>query len=105
MAWDKTKDELRDQVVRQTNKRKSTAKWCKGKVGREHVTELVLNHSMLSFKKECGWRPIYTRRTGIVQLWRWQYSCRHSVQCINCGKYTEYFLKPGQCPDFTPKPA
>ena len=103
MTWDKTKDELREQTIRQTNKRKKTAKWCKGKVGVEHVTEIVINHTMVH-AVPCQWRPLYTRRTGIVQVWKWHYSCLHSLQCTNCGKYVEYYLKPEQCPVFVPRP-
>jgi hypothetical protein len=103
--WDKSKDEKRDAIVRQTNKRKSTAKWCKGKEGREHVTEIVLNHNLVSFKRPCGWRDIWTRRGGERVLWKVTYSCRHSLQCVNCGKYVVYYLQPEQCPDFKPKPA
>jgi len=104
MTWDKTKDELREQTIRQTNKRKKTAKWCKGKVGVEHVTEIVINHNYAARRQVCEWRPIYTRRTGIVQVWKWHYSCLHSLQCTNCGKYVEYYLKPEQCPVFVPRP-
>ena len=103
MSWDKSKDELRDQVVRQTNKRKSTAKWCKGKVGREHVTEIVVNHNYS--RPSCGWREIMGWRNGQRFHWKWHYSCIHSRKCITCGKYTESYLDPGECPQFTPKPA
>ncbi|HEX9229699.1 MAG TPA: hypothetical protein VF885_24140 [Arthrobacter sp.] len=103
MSWDKTKDELREQTIRQTNKRKKTAKWCRGKVGVEHVTETVVNHNY-SPDRACGWRQLYRFRNGERQVWRWHYSCKHAVKCVNCGKYTETFLKPEQCPDFVPGP-
>ena len=102
MSWDKSKDELREQVIWQTNKRKKTAKWCKGKVGVEHVTEIVVNHNYS--RPTCGWRPIYTRRTGIVQIWRWHYSCIHSRKCTTCGKYVEYYIDAEECPQFVPRP-
>ena len=104
MSWDKTKDELREETTRQVNKKKKTAKWCRGKVGVEHVTEIVVNHNYNHRRQVCEWRPIYMRRTGIVQVWKWHYSCLHSLKCTNCGKYTEYFLKPEQCPGYVPRP-
>ena len=103
MSWDKTKDELREQTIRQTNKRKKTAKWCKGKVGVEHVTEIVVNHNYTAMHRGCEWRTLYMRRSGIVQVWKWHYSCIHSLQCVNCGKYVEYYLDPEQCPDWKPR--
>lgn len=103
--WDKSKDEKRDAITRQTNKRKSTAKWCRGKVGVEHVTELVVNHNMM-YRKACRWFPTYwsyARRDEGPKDWR--YTCMHSYKCINCGKYTEYFLKNiEECPNYVPKP-
>lgn len=105
MAWDKSKDELRDQVVRQTNKRKKTAKWCRGKVGVEHVTEIVVNHNWQN-RTACGWRELfrYTSFTRDKEHWRWHYSCKHSYKCVNCGKYTEFFLKNNEeCPDYQPR--
>lgn len=90
-------------MTRQTNKRKSTAKWCKGKVGVEHEPELVVNHNIV--RLSCGWRMLYRWRGGAREVWRWHYSCIHSYRCTNCGKYTEYYLKNvEECPDFKPQP-
>lgn len=105
MALEKRKDDLREEVARTGNKKKSTAKWCKGKIGVEHVTELVVNHN-ISWRKACKWYPLYfsyDRRDEGPKEWR--YTCLHSYRCINCGKYTEYFLKNvEECPNYTPKP-
>jgi hypothetical protein len=101
--WDKSKDEKRDLITRQTNKRKSTAKWCKGKAGVEHTPEIVVNHNFTARLRACEWRPVYTRRTGIVQVWKWHYSCVHALQCTSCGKYIEWIVAPEQCPDFKPR--
>jgi len=102
--WDKSKDEKRDVMSRQTNKRKPTNKWCKGKAGVEHTPELVVNHNMAN--RACRWFPLYfsyARRAEGVKSYR--YSCKHSYRCTACGKYTEYFLKNvEECPDYTPKP-
>lgn len=106
MSWDKTKDELRDQVVRQTNKRKSTARWCKGKEGREHVPELVVNHNYNRGNRwTCRWQEVMRYHNHERQHWRWYYFCRHSYKCVNCGKYTEDRLKNvEECPEYTPRP-
>ncbi len=105
MHWDKSKDEKRDVMTRQTNKRKSTAKWCRGKVGVVHTPELVVNHNYNPVMV-CKWFGIYysfARRDEGPK--RWRYSCRHSYKCTNCGKYTEYYLKNiEECPDFKPQP-
>jgi len=116
MSWEKSKDDLREEFSRQVNKRKPTAKWCKGKEGREHTPELVINHNYvepvqlpdteIKAKFACRWYPIYysyMRRDEGPKEWR--YSCRHSYRCTACGKYTEYYLKNiEECPDFHPKP-
>ena len=103
--WDKSKDEKLEAVSRQVNSKKSTAKWCKGKAGREHVTEIVVNHNY-SNTKGCRWSPIYISFARKGEGPRdYRYWCRHSLKCTVCGKYVEYFLDPEQCPSFTPKPA
>ena len=103
MAWDKTKDELRQETARTASKKKKTAKWCKGKVGVEHVTEIVVNHNYSGRMRVCEWRPIYYRKTGIVQVWKWHYSCVHAEQCVNCGKYVEWSVAPEKCPNYIPR--
>lgn len=104
MTWDKTKDELRQETIRQTNKRKKTGKWCRGKVGVPHVSEIVVNHNYSAGLQVCEWRQSYLRRGGVVQVWRWYYSCVHALRCTNCGKYVEWRVEPEQCPVFVPKP-
>jgi hypothetical protein len=95
------KDELRDAFTRQVNKRKSTAKWCKGKVGREHTPELVLNHNISRWS--CGWRTHRFWRQGQWTQAPYRYSCWHAYRCTTCGKYTEYALKNvEECPDYKP---
>lgn len=103
MTWDKRKDETREIISRQQNKKKNTKQWCKGKVGVEHVTEVVINHNTIRW--ECKWYPLYWsfyRRSEGPKDYR--YSCMHSRRCTACGKYVEYFLKPEDCPVTTPKP-
>ena len=101
--WDKSKDEKLEVVSRQHNKKKKTGRWCKGKVGVEHVTELVINHNMTRIT--CKWYPIYHsyfRRDEGPKDYR--YNCMHALKCVNCGKYVKYFIAPELCPDATPKP-
>jgi hypothetical protein len=106
MSWEKSKDELREEFSRQVNKRKPTNKWCKGKVGREHTPELVINHNYTRPGWTCGWKEIMAWRNGERGHWKWHYSCKHSYRCTTCGKYTEDWLKnKEECPEFTPKPA
>ena len=105
MGYEKSKDDKRDAMSRQTNKRKKTNKWCRGKVGVAHTPELVVNHNMINWKP-CSWFPRYysylRRDEGPKD---YQYHCKHSYRCTSCGKYTEYWLKnPEECPDFKPKP-
>lgn len=105
MSWDKSKDELRDQVVRQTNVRKKTGHWCKGKVGKEHDVELIINHNYSATWMGCKWTELMAWRNGERSHWKWHYHCRHSYRCKSCGKYTEWTLKnKEECPDFKPKP-
>lgn len=101
MDW----NESAPREARTMNRKKKTGKWCRGKVGVEHVTEIVVNHNYSARLRVCEWRPIYTRRGGIREVWKWHYSCVHSAQCVNCGKYVEYFLDPEQCPAYQPRPA
>ena len=105
MSWDKTKDELRDEFSRQVNKRKPTKQWCKGKVGREHDVELVVNHNYTGRMRGCGWREIIRWFRGERHHWRWHYFCCHAYQCKNCGKYTEFPLRNlAECPDYVERP-
>ena len=106
MSWEKRKDELREETARTYNAKKKTGKWCRGKVGVPHVTETVINHNWSNRTRLCGWYPLYysyLRRDEGPKDYR--YTCLHSLRCTNCGKYVEYFLKPEQCPNATPKPA
>lgn len=85
------------------NRKKKTAKWCKGKEGVEHVSEIVKNHNF--HIATCRWVPDYRARfEGVEDQFR--YSCYHARQCLNCGKYTEYYLYDSSlCPDLiVPRP-
>jgi hypothetical protein len=84
------------------NRKKKTGKWCKGKVGVEHVTEIVRNHNL---RTPCGWyvRNYLRKASQIVGVHAWRYSCHHARRCVKCGKYVEYLLlDPEQCPGWKP---
>lgn len=73
---------------------KPTRKWCKGKVGREHVTVIVIPDNAIN----------RTCRTDERLRWQqerytWAIGCYHAEICTVCGKQVRPFLKPGECPD------
>lgn len=76
-------------------RRKKTGRWCKGKVGREHVTEVVVDHRRL--REECYRFTYRSRVTGEEHRGFW--SCRHIEICVNCGKHTRWSLG-ADCPDY-----
>lgn len=99
MHWNETEPG----VARTMNRKKKTGKWCKGKVGVEHVTMIVRNHNTL--RSECRWYPARYLRSArlVVGVYSWRYTCFHASQCIKCGKYVAYFLPAEQCPNFKPR--
>ncbi|MDE2105257.1 MAG: hypothetical protein KGL39_48980 [Patescibacteria group bacterium] len=69
--------------------KKDTKNWCKGKVGREHVVEIVLPTNMNAWSKKCGpsrWLP-----------YPWSY-CHHVEACKACGKHLRH-LTWAECPE------
>lgn len=61
--------------------RKNTRKWCRGKVGVEHVVIIVKDNF---------------RSQDIPCLTGGWFFCDHYFKCSNCGKYLG---KPKTCPD------
>lgn len=66
----------------QRNK-KNTKKWCKGKVGVEHITEVIVPENAGS---------IFTRDRPPCHTWETTYRgpvwwCLHYNVCITCGKH------------------
>lgn len=94
-------DEPRRQEVRATEprqrpqrSRKNTRRWCKGKVGVEHVVETRLNKYA-----DAPWRhgkPACYRAEWYACRW-W---CNHERYCTTCGKILVASLD-ADCPDFT----
>lgn len=79
---------------RSSRKRKNTRRWCRGKVGVEHVPGEPFIYPGLSSlpKAHCGWRANTLNPEGRV------WSCIHVTACINCGKHLHFF-EAEHCPD------
>lgn len=76
--------------------KKDTHKWCKGKVGREHVWEIAKTN--WATNQECKYYNGVDWRTG--ESYR-HWKCWHHHVCSNCGKYSEEWFGLGtKCPDF-----
>lgn len=90
-------------TARTMNRKKKTAKWCKGKQGVEHVPEVVVNHNLQN--RECKWFTTYLWRGGKrAEPWRTFWSCSHATRCANCGKYINYLGLGEDCPDYVKDP-
>jgi hypothetical protein len=80
------------------NKKKNTKKWCKGKVGKEHVPHITRsNYGRLSKCQPAPWRVV--GRYGETMPIK-RYICWHQRSCQNCGKVIEYWLPAEECPDY-----
>lgn len=71
---------------RKPKSKKNTKRWCKGKVGREHVGEIALNP--IWGKSDCGERS----------WWPGRWACYHMLACKNCGKRLQWALRVQECP-------
>lgn len=101
-------DELRASApdVPKHNRRKRTRRWCRGKVGREHQLEIVLDERTLPWRTMNGtrppcYRPDWMRNTkhgSQVESWSWL--CSHIERCTVCGKIVEHWLGE-RCPNYT----
>ena len=78
--------------------KKNTRKWCKGKVGREHTTELVYrsHYGYYLDKYGCGIKKKFVRWGGSDRVWEDTWYCLHEVKCTKCGKVLEH--APRVCP-------
>lgn len=104
--------------VPKTRSRKDRRRWCRGKVGIEHQTTLVMNKWALYFRAKhdadsyrwhayCGWyekghwvRVKGQRHNDWVGNGEWYYSCKHDHRCKNCGKILGRLEDKVQCPDY-----
>ena len=103
MRWDAENPQVaQDEEMRPQRtaamRKKATKQWCRGKVGRAHVPQVVMGNWGIvcqgDFRVD---RATQTRVAGD----RWL--CFHIVACSVCGKHLAYNV---QCPDmpegFTP---
>lgn len=80
--------------------KKNTKKWCKGVVGREHITriELMTTYSRVYV---CGERhkvfPFYVDKPKTDTI-RW--ACFHQEVCTVCRKVLAWNLRKERCPDY-----
>lgn len=72
--------------------KKDTRRWCKGKVGREHVFEIRKQRWAIALHRElrCGFgQGIFADDTG--------WTCYHERFCVNCGKV--FWYDKFECPE------
>jgi len=94
-------DEPHRQEVRATEPRqrpqrarKNTRRWCKGKIGVDHVLEVRLSKHATSPWRN-GTPPCYRADWSRKNWW-----CNHERYCTRCGKIVVPSLNDA-CPDFT----
>lgn len=76
--------------------RKDTRRWCRGKVGVEHVVETRVNkHATYRVERGVGTPSCYR-----AEWWPSRWWCNHEVACVNCGKILVVSLED-DCPDRT----
>jgi len=85
------KDKYAPEPERETphiGRRKNTKRWCRGKVGREHVSGIVKDPQLLFGQAD---RPCALDR-------RW-FPCIHMERCTVCGKVLRRWLPADECPE------
>ena len=87
-----------DSTLPHHKKKKNSKKWCRGKVGREHVPNITRsNYGSLSKCQPAPWRVV--GRYGETMPTK-RYLCWHQRSCQVCGKVLEYWLPAEECPDY-----
>jgi hypothetical protein len=96
--------------------KKDRRRWCRGKVGTEHVQVVRYQHQMVDWQRRqvdmgrverplCGWSPMWRVENRADGRWsvpvRWSWGCSHEIGCSVCGKRLEYLHGP-DCPDYRP---
>lgn len=91
------RDDVRatDPPPRPQRRRKNTRRWCRGKEGVEHVTEVRLSKDA-TYRAERGMPSTCYRAEWYDRRW-W---CSHEEVCIKCGKIIRWTLDD-DCPNFT----
>jgi hypothetical protein len=73
--------------------RKNRRRWCRGKVGVEHVLDVRVSRHLSALNRVGA--PCYR-----PEWWPRSWWCNHERYCTNCGKIIDASLDD-QCPDFT----
>lgn len=98
--WDDEprRDELRAHVrdVAPHRSRKDRRRWCRGKVGVEHVLDVRLNKYTESLRYHDPGRPTCFR----PEWWPTSWWCSHERYCTRCGKILVASLDR-ECPEYT----
>lgn len=88
-----------DSTLPHHKKKKNTKKWCRGKVGREHVLHITKSNYGIK-DKCCNYAPWSVRHKNGETTPLKKYLCWHQRSCQNCGKVLEWFLSEKECPDY-----
>lgn len=92
-------EQERERRPKVSRKRKDTARWCRGKVGREHVPQVRQAQwaSWLWSKGKTCYR--HENSTWLDREQHWV--CYHELACESCGKILQHHLPYWSCPLFT----
>lgn len=90
-----------EQPARRAPARKDTKRWCKGKVGREHMPVVAMSHHFLSplpsgKEYRCGW----VLRGVVDGERRERWNCLHKRRCDVCERVLTLFGLGTDCPDY-----
>lgn len=98
--WSRRRDDVRARWNRPRSApaRKDRRRWCRGKVGVEHQSEVVLDPQWGRVCRESRigkWEQHTSYKTWVTVGSHW--SCCHIEQCVECGKKLRH-LTPEECP-------
>jgi len=82
---------------KKSSNKKNTKKWCKGVVGREHISILVEEKWYSSQNLFCSPRAIAFPWMKITNT-KLRWFCIHQQKCAACNKILNYNLRIEQCP-------
>lgn len=90
--------------------KKDTRRWCRGRVGRDHVPVIQLEKGTASLRRyaldpvraRCRWTMWFVGGRAITGQLHW--SCGHQLLCATCKKVLEPCIRPEECPEFVPGP-
>jgi hypothetical protein len=109
--WDAPVDKAppADDETRPTPGKKDKRRWCRGRVGREHLPVVQLEKGMASLRRyaldpvrhRCRWTMWFVKGLAITGKLHW--SCSHQWECATCGKIVGP-VQPNECPEYVPGP-